>query len=55
MKKLYATSKFEVVEGQVATLKNVMTLEWACELNLDDCVKKSQTLFDEYKKENGVR
>lgn len=51
MKKLYASVKFDVVaEKHIDTLKQVLALEWACELNNNDCVSKAKTHFEKVKK-----
>lgn len=55
MTKFYESATFEIKNNnQIEVFRNVLALKWACEFNLDDCVKKSQKIFDDFKEKNAT-
>lgn len=48
MNTLYKSVSFNKVEdNHIDTLKQVLALKWACELNNEDCVAKSKDWFSQ--------
>ncbi|GJQ73767.1 hypothetical protein Trydic_g18708 [Trypoxylus dichotomus] len=49
MTKLYKSVSFDITnESQVDIFKTALVLQWACELELDQCVNKSTALFERF-------
>ncbi|GJQ73766.1 hypothetical protein Trydic_g18707 [Trypoxylus dichotomus] len=54
MAKLYESVSFDITtQSQVDILKTALALQWACELELEQCVNTSTTLFEGFFGEEG--
>lgn len=54
MTKFYDSANFEMKDedSQIEVFRKVLALKWACEFNYNDCVTKSQKIFDDFKNNN---
>lgn len=51
MEKLYKSIKLDkVADTQIAVHKQVLAMQWACELNQKDCVSTANQMFEDYVK-----